>query len=233
MFNEDQVISVVPWYANLVNDGVIPSHQEIKESITDRFAMTDIKDHFNNFEVQSSIRHAYVKRFGFVLVNNRMLDDMVNYLEGKKVLEIGSGNGFLAKCLQDRGIDVIPTDNLSWENKDESLYATGWKDKHYTEIEELDYLAAMRKYIKDVDAVLLSWPVYRDWLAYHVLRLCLHYNVPLIYIGEQEMGCTADDKFFQYIDNCDISFERLSNFYLPFYGMYDDVYLIQQKNGGE
>lgn len=233
MFDEKQVISSIQWYKDLVNNSKIPTYQEIKESIPNRFAIFNVKDHFNNFEVQSSIRHVYVERFGFCLINEGMLNDIAEYLNGKKVLEIGSGNGFLAKCLQDKGIDVFPTDDLSWESKGESMYSMGWKDKHYTEIEKLDYHAALKKYIDDVDAALLSWPVYGDRLAYNVLKVCLSHDKPLIYIGEQEMGCTADDYFFDYIDNPELSFEPLTRMYIPFYGMYDDVYLIQKINGGE
>lgn len=235
-YNENDIMEKVPWYNNMVKKMELPSYKDVAETIIDRFNVRKIIGNFDNYQMQTSIREVYLPRFGFPLLNKDFIDDLVKFIDGRKVLEIACGNGFLAKCLHDKGVSIIPTDNLSWETSPNirgDLHK--WKFYHYVDIEQIDYHKALDKYIGSVGVVLISWPVYGDSIAFNVLRKCIEYNVPLIYIGERYGGCTADDHFFVAIDNdkYKLTFDELSTKYISFFGLYDSCYVIQKRKGGE
>lgn len=161
------------------------------------------------------VRDKVIKRQGFALLTNEWVDDFAKWINGRRCLEVMSGTGALAKCLKDRGVDIIATDNFSWnEGNNISEFKNFW-----TGIENIDDVSAIDKYGKDVDIIIMSWPEMES-VAYQVLlnmRLT-NPNAVLVYIGEGYGGCTADDDFFDIAEYVD---DEITDRYPQWYGIHD------------
>lgn len=150
---------------------------------------TDLFD-INLFE----LRDEYTQKYGFALVAYDWIKILAEFIGKSKCLEVMAGTGLISKALQNCGVDIICTDNLSWENK---VIYNEWK-KHFTDIESLDAIEAVKKYGKDISYIIMSWP-YMDDTCYRVYQAMKEINPDcmIIYIGEGDGGCTACDEFFE------------------------------------
>lgn len=121
--------------------------------------------------------------------NEEFIQDLASNLQGKKVLEIFAGNGFLAAHLAKRGIDIISTSLLSSMDAHEKGI--------YHPIIEKDAVAAVKDHGSDRDVLLMCWPTTtpQAFKAAHLWG-----NRPIYYIGEftdyekgQLGGCATDE----------------------------------------
>ncbi len=91
-------------------------------------------------------------------------------------------------------------------------------------VDTLDFLdkIALEKYIEDkqIDTVFLSWP----YMGFNISPLAQLQPKYVIYIGEDEGGCTGSEQLFRYfdkaIDSFDISYEQWG-------GMFDRCTIYQ------
>lgn len=126
---------------------------------------------------------------------NGFVAELADYLQGKAVLEVFAGNGYLASELDKRGVRVTCTSLLSGHD------GHGFGFHH--EVEELGATEAARKYQDTHDILLMSWPV-ADESAYEAAK-AWGTEKPIVYIGEAPRpdlpglsglsGC-ASDRFF-------------------------------------
>ncbi len=154
-------------------------------------------DYRSNFELAMpmfALRQVYVKKFGFFLVSEDFLKNTVDMFSKNKILEVGSGTGFLSSCLQSYGLDITPTD----ENLKSNPYGF---NNMYTDIIETDSVQYLKNNAKKFDTVLMSWPNYDTDFAYNILKN-MKKGQTLIYIGEGYGGCTGDDQFFDRLEIC-------------------------------
>ena len=101
------------------------------------------------------------------------------------ILEIGAGRGYLSRVLRLAGIDAVATDA---HPRDEALPSCP--------VEGLTAMEAIRSHRGRT--VLCSWPTYEgSWLA--EAALAMESGRRLLVVGEDEGGCTADDRFFDLI----------------------------------
>ena len=160
---------------------------------------------------------------GYANLNGEMLDKMAEALDGKKCLEIMAGNGLLSRELQDRGVDVLATDKYTISEN--GYYALRGVDTH-TQIEYLDALDAVNKYAADVDVIIMSWPPYNNRISSDVIDALHEINpdIDILYIGESQGGCTADDLFFEktYEDYFDLSYD-IDDTHVNYSELYDRV----------
>lgn len=184
----------------------------------------DVKNECREFMMHSFYaRDVYTQTYGFPLITAEVVTELASHLKGKNVLELAAGSGYLSSLLQQRGIQVKVTDNFNWANGN---YGS-WK-KPFTEVESIDALKAIEKYGDDYDVVLLSWPPYDNPLAHQILLRCLEKNLDMIYIGEDIGGCTADDDFFDLVEEkCTCDF--VSDYYIPFNTIHDNIWEIKRK----
>ena len=158
-----------------------------------------------------TLRSDFIKTIGFTLISKDWIKPLSQWIGNRKCLEVMAGTGSLSFALQQQGVDIIATDNFSWEGN------SNWNDNenYWTEIEHIDAIEAVKKYGKDIDIIIMSWP-YMDDTAYRILKSMreVNSNCVMIYIGEGMGGCTADDEFFENIQEIDDEkFERTrSNF---------------------
>ena len=207
------------WYNNLCTTGTLPTKEDIMRTVGNRCGCLDI----NAFRCKD----LYNSKFGFALLSQETVNDMAKFFDGCTVLEVGAGSGFLAKAISDANISIkmIATDSGEWENscKDE------WK-KHFSDVLIMDGIDAISAFADNIDYVLMSWPPYDESMAYEILNKCIEVNKPLVYIGEWECGCNGDNEFFELINKeCDVYFDTVTENYVPFGFLYDDVYLIKGK----
>lgn len=150
-------------------------------------------------------------------------NEIANFLNGKKALEVMAGNGYISKGLRENGANVICTDNLAWKKENE----TG---KHLvTDVESLDAIDAFKKYKDEIDYIIMCWSpdgIDIDWRLLSAIR---EYgkDIPLITIGEK-YGATDSQQFWdnaEFIENEDV--KKLNRHHKPFDLIEDQLYLIK------
>ncbi len=184
------------------------------------------KDVFENLRLYSySYRDKIIGLQGFALLTNEWINEFAKWINGRKCLEIMSGCGALSKVLQDRDVDIIPTDNFSWD-----AYNSNWNvtKNYWTQIENIDAIEALEKY-KDRDIVIMSWP-YVDDTAYKCLLKMreVNPNMVMVAICEGIGGCTASEEFFdsaKYIEDIDI--RNINRVFPSWIGIYDNIKLFK------
>ena len=173
------------------------------------------------------LRDAYISFMAFSFINNDYVEQMANFLKGKKVLEVMSGNGFFSRMLKEKGVNLISTDLYVGNDNPYGLVKVLDKD-----IERIDAIEAVEKYGKEVDYVIMSWPPYNKPIGSQVVKKIKEVcpNVKIIYIGETEGGCTADDYFFEITERVnDEAFEPVKYSYESWHFVHDYPQLLKVK----
>ena len=106
-------------------------------------------------------------------IDKELIDSLVSLIGDKKVLEVCSGKGELAKALLDKNISIKATGKL------QSSY-DGENPELSCEIEDIDAASAARKYKDDFDLILVSWAITDD----SFLQAAAIFNKPILFIGE-------------------------------------------------
>lgn len=125
--------------------------------------------------------------------NEAFVAELALALQGRRVLEIFAGNGYLASCLAERGVDIVATSVLSgMDAHDRGVYHP---------VEDMDAVSAVLELAEDRDALLMCWPTVTD----AALQACELWGDrgPIAYIGEitnyelGHLGGCATDSFFE------------------------------------
>lgn len=173
------------------------------------------------------MRDKYIKEGMFGFVSWKWVNPFVKWINNRKCLEVMAGRGILSYALKQKGVNIITTDDFSWHTKEEFKQ---WNNS-ITEIEKIDAIEAIKKYGKEVNIVIMSWP-YMDNTAYQVLKTLYEVNpfVYLVFIGEHWGGCTADDEFFQHFEEIeDENFQVVNEKYERWFGLHDYMMLGRYK----
>lgn len=123
------------------------------------------------------VREAYLSKYSHAIITNELVESLVKICEGKKVVELGSGSGYLSHLLELKGIDIKTVDTADW----------------YTDrvIRKPDIVGSYREMdFSGYDVVIMSWPNYQSNAAAQVLK-GLEDQI-FIYCGEGRNGCTGD-----------------------------------------
>lgn len=136
-----------------------------------------------------------MKEIAFFKGSEAFYSDLAEYLSGKRVLEVYSGNGLLARKLSDRGVDIKATSLFSGHDGHE-------QGMHFYVHEMPAKIAAMVHGPKR-DVLLVSWPI-ADKSILGVLE-SWSAEKPIVYIGEMPnlelpglmglSGCACDEFF--------------------------------------
>lgn len=111
-------------------------------------------------------------------------------LDGRAVVEVGAGSGYWAWQLAQASVDVVAYEPE--EFADNTFVGVA---EPYVHLLKDDASAAAKHPDR---ALLLSWPSYElPWAAH---ALASYRGDLLIYAGESEGGCCADDAFFELLD---------------------------------
>ncbi len=153
---------------------------------------------------------------GYVRLTDELVDALVRH---GPWLEIGAGSGALSKAIRLKGGRSVPTDNYTWSDQ----LPVGQIDKVW----KCDGVRAAG-FIKKLPSVglLTSWP-YMDSMAHDAAAL-LGIGQKLAYIGEGEGGCTANDDFFDLVDN---QFEVVEEVPVhQFWGLHDRMTIFRRTS---
>ncbi|MFZ4537673.1 hypothetical protein [Propionivibrio sp.] len=171
----------------------------------------------------------YIREFGFCLVTAEALILLAEYLAGKKVLEAGSGSGWLASELSLRGVDIIAAD---WTDYRQPPAEAG-HGYPMRSVYRLDHHGDATKLLPGAfDVVMLVWPNLNTPFAENVAKAMSSGQI-MIYEGEGVGGCNAIDAFF---DVLAAEFEPLANetkalneCHRTFPGLHDHWQILRKK----
>ena len=171
------------------------------------------------------LRPAYNRCYGFPLVTQETLAALVAIVEGKEVLDAGSGTGFLSEGLTQHA----PTAKVvaaEWDGiKGYGFEAILRRDYHGN---ALDLLPG------DFDIVILSWPNLNHPFGVNILD-AMKKGQTLIYQGEGQGGCTANDDFFRQLETDNWEYlstpsDNLNKDHVQFMGIHDDWKVFKKTN---
>lgn len=170
------------------------------------------------FENCFKVRQFCCKRGMWAIVDSIWTGQLSQWIGSRKCVEIASGAGFLAKALSEAGVDIIATDDRSWNSS-----------KHQNmvfvhPVEKLDALEAVKKY-NDRDILIMSWVPYESEIDFQAAEIW-GYNRPIIYVGESFEGCTGSQKFWTHFEE----YEDLPEFSIMAWpGIHDCVFIGELK----
>ncbi len=141
----------------------------------------------DRWEKAAVLRRASTLAFSFSVPTDAALDLIAKY---GPIIEIGAGTGYWAALLRNRGVDLRAFDTFpaSLDEDDNHWYKN---TESFTDVERADETVVSQFADR---ALMLAWPPYGDPMGARTLEL--YQGNTLIYIGEGEGGCCADDDFF-------------------------------------
>jgi hypothetical protein len=146
-------------------------------------------------EAQFALRRQFRRDYGYVVASAEVMTVLAELLKNLgKVLDAGSGSGYLAKKLTELGIPTFAVDYYDFR-------ATRPDGHGYpiNSVYQLDALGDAAAFITaKYGAVLMTWPPYDNPFALQVARAMLPGQL-LVYEGEDAGGCTADEAFFKFM----------------------------------
>lgn len=175
---------------------------------------------FNERTKEFYRRDRFVDEFSWAVPNQKAIQRIKNFVRGRKVLEVGSGNGLWSRLLQQNGVHITPTDSFSSHGAEKARFD---KQRLFTDVKDMKAIDAVEKH--EASVLMICWPPYECSLAANAL-----YNFKgdgLIFIGESKGGCTANDRFFDILDSEWILVESVG---IPKWsGLDDNLTLWQRK----
>ena len=149
----------------------------IKKTIQDECRVSSF-DFMKSFSF-GIIRDNYLTKYSHAIITNELVDSLVNICKGKKVVELGSGSGYLSHLLELKGMDITTIDTADW-----------YTDKVIRKPDIVDSYREMD--FSSYDVVIMSWPNYQSNAAAQVVKK-LNDSQIFIYCGEGRSGCCGDD----------------------------------------
>lgn len=178
------------------------------------------EEFINSFKSIES-RFEVIPKQGYPLVTWDWIDILVSFIGDSKCLEIMSGLGTISYALRQKNVDVICTDDCSWDDR--------WDDNKWTDVERKDAIEAIKEYGTSVDYIIMSW-AYMDDTAYRCLQTMreTNPNCKMIVIGEGYGGCTADDDYFENIEVIENTMvHKMNDNYQNWMGIHDYIELVK------
>ena len=169
-------------------------------------ALPWVMNHRMTATVATGMARSYAVQFYAWAVPDEEALKLIAELD-QPVLDLGSGRGYWAWQLEQRGVRVLA--------EEPERYAWHWRRP--------DRSNAERSLPRD-HALLFCWPTYADRWAYHRLRE--YQGDTVIYIGEHG-GCTAEALFHQLLDE---RFAGVGTVAIPSWdGIHDQLYVYRRK----
>lgn len=162
------------------------------------------------------LRKQNIIRFGYPNLDEETISWIADRLCGKRVLEVGAGQGWLAYNLMSLGVNIIPTDLAP--NKDNPYWGDNYSP--FVEIVEKTATQAVKEY--EFDVLLMSWPSYKEDWAYEAI-CALPPGKSFLYIGEEDGGCCGTSQFFDQIYKIWGEEGEKCPHYRPFEAIHDQV----------
>ena len=162
--------------------------------------------------------------FKFTENNQILIEEAIK--NSKAILDHGCGDGTWTKFFEERGKNV-----LGYRVNKYFCDSLEPKSKNIIELkDEKEYLEFVPAQFNKYDTWFLSWPPYNTPFAYHILNFFMLDTKAkkLLYIGEDEGGCTGDDAFFDLLYNLEKEKKiKIEEKFIDKYTMiYDNLHII-------
>ncbi len=161
----------------------------------------DLLEETDEFDALYYQRKRYNREFGFCLFTAECISSLTALCKGKKVLEAGSGSGWLADQLAQQGIEITAADWTDYRQPRDAKRGypiqTVFRLNHHGD--------AVTLLPGNFDVVLLVWPNLGTPFGEQVAR-AMRAGQVMILEGEEKGGNMATDEFF---DVLSADFERL------------------------
>jgi len=171
-------------------------------------------------------RDDYINQYGFSTPTEKAVDQLVEFIGGDGVLEIGAGYGLWAKLLQDKGVNVTAVDShdKAWtERKEEDRGAYDPRNQTYTDVKVMDHINALSVY-GNFNVLMMVWPDYQNTMATEATQKFK--GSKMIYIGEGWGGCTGSECYFEELKK----WEEVGTIEIPQWDMiHDSIYLYTRS----
>ena len=183
-------------------------------------AYAQVREHaaFRGFGMSAMLaRTRHRAKHGYVYVTQEQAILMAKLLQGKRCLEVAAGTGWLSHLLLDKGVDVLASD-MGGDSFAGYEMQHVWQRHH-----EGDSLSLLPG---EFDAVILTWPAYDAPFGHQVLQ-AMRAGQVLFFEGEGKGGCTADDAFFETLEDAQqwrkkqAWTQQLNEHHLHFSGLHD------------
>ncbi len=161
----------------------------------------DLLDQPDELDALYQQRKRYNREFGFCLFTAECVFSLAALCKGKKVLEAGSGSGWLADRLAQQGIEITAADWTDYRQPRDTK--RGYPMRSVFRLDHHGDAVALLP--GSFDVVLLVWPNLGTPFGEQVARAMRSGQV-MIFEGEEQGGSTATDAFF---DVLGAGFERL------------------------
>ena len=136
----------------------------------------------DNFISQCIKRYELLCKYSYAIPN----EEAIEYISSlSPIVEMGAGNGYWTYLLRQLGTNVIAYDKAPYNN--EFIYNSKWSDV------KVGTPSILTKHSNRT--LFLCWPYSDDLMAIECLKYYKGNN--LIYVGEMEGGCCAEDEFFE------------------------------------
>lgn len=184
----------------------------------DETARATMRRHISNSSetAMNCLREAYLRQYGFAVLTDESIEWMAKRLRGHKVLEVGAGNGYLAMRLRQAGVQMDATDMSTLEDNHYGLGSV-----YHTDVEIMEAKRAIETFRPT--ALVWSWPV-PETASGRALEA--FEGQTLIYIGEQNGGCTGGPLFERTIAE---RYREPENFYIPSFPRVHDWIAAYEK----
>lgn len=185
-----------------------------------------------------AIRETAVKRWSWTVTDpasvafvaehvNGHVPAAVGQFVGKRLLDPMAGTGYWAYLLGQLGVDCLAYDEYPPRD---SAAQNLWHPhaEQFVTVLPGDAVSVTQVYGTKDRTLLLSWPPYETPHGY--LALNAYRGDRLIYIGETEGGCCADDKFFAELNNnwTEVDWHRP----VQYFGIHDVICVFDRNRKG-
>lgn len=98
------------------------------------------------------------------------------------------------------------------------------------DVKKIDAISAIKKYGKNIDYLLCSWPPQDDGEILNALKTFdkIKSHAYLIYIGEWKNGVNASDEFFEKVEIVD-SMDAINKLHISHLNSHDMIHILKLK----
>jgi len=161
----------------------------------------DFKEYVSEYER----RMEFIKELAWAVPTKEAVKAIAGFVGGGRALEIGAGTGLWSYLIQQAGVNpdkYAPTDvssgvapgkkGKSWIGRKYHGMGKMQRRTTFVPVQKMSVDQAIEAY-GDYEVLILVWPPYNTPMAANALKGFRGNRI--IYVGEGEGGCTADDEF--------------------------------------
>ena len=150
------------------------------------------------------LRQRFVRNYTWAIPSLEAICEIVKFSGAETITEVGAGKGYWAMLIAHhkgtiRCFDVKYGPNWYFGKEEDCEKLIDDSFNTFYPVEFFDNQQQIEKVIQGSNILMFCWAEYDEPWAFEYLSKIKPEKV--IYIGEQQGGCCADDKFFEYLNS--------------------------------